>query len=103
VRAKREPPIRAQLRETRGDVLVEAAGDACLETDLQQLAFLRQSARRDRVTAKQPKAELSLELSDLLRERGLGHPQALGGRRKVQLLCDRREVSEVAQVHAHSH
>jgi hypothetical protein len=54
------------------------------------------------VAAKQRKAELSLELSDLLRKRGLGDSQALGGTREMKLLCHRREITEVAKVHIHS-
>ena len=131
VRAKREPPLGAQRRETRGDVLIEAAADAGLEADLEQLAFFPRALCRGgkrlfpvreqmpggrkqdfacgsqfdatAVAAKQRKAELSFELPDLLRERGLGHSQALGGTRKVKLLCDRGEVAQVAQVHVHSH
>jgi hypothetical protein len=130
VRAKREPPLGAQLHKTRRDVLIETAADARLEADLEQLAFLARALSRGgkrlfpvceqllgrrkqrlacsgqldatAVAAKQGKAELSLELSDLLRERGLGNPQALGRAREMKLLCHRREITEVAKVHIHS-
>jgi hypothetical protein len=110
VRAKREPPIRADRRETRRDVLIEAATDARLEADPEQLAFLARALRRGgqrlfpvseellggreqrlpcsgqldatAVAAKQRKAELSFELADLLRERGLGTRRRSAAREK---------------------
>jgi hypothetical protein len=131
VRAKLEPPLGAQLCETRCDLLIETAAHARLETDPEQLGFLvralgrggerllpvceqlpgggEQRLSRGRqldappLASKERKAELSLELADLLREGGLGNPQAFGRAREVKLLRDCREVAQVAQVDVHSH
>jgi hypothetical protein len=47
VRAKFEPPLRAQPRETRCNVLVQTATDARLKTDLKRLLFLVRALSRD--------------------------------------------------------
>ena len=50
----------------------------------------------------QRQADRLLELSDLLRERGLGDVLALGGAGEVPLLGERDEVAKLAKLHKQS-
>jgi hypothetical protein len=61
-------------------------------------------AERDpaRVAAQQRRAQVSLQLADLLAEHRLGDVQALGRSGEAQLLGNRDKVAQVAQVHVHS-
>ena len=98
--AKLEPPVRAQLGEPGDDVLVEAAADACLESDAEHSRFLvgaaaglverllpfpkqRPAGRQERATrrgeldaapvaAEERAAQLALELADRSWSSGCG-------------------------------
>ena len=59
------------------------------------------TALRD-VSVEQFDAQLGLELSDLLRQRRLGHVKPRGRPAEVTFLGDGDEVAEVAQIHMHS-
>ena len=54
------------------------------------------------VAQQQRRADLLLELADLLAQRRLGHVQALGRAAEVQLLGDDDEVAQVAELHGPS-
>jgi len=54
------------------------------------------------VTAQQPGPQRGLQCGDLLAERWLGQVQPLGGAGEAQLVGDRHEVPQVAQMHIHS-
>ena len=51
------------------------------------------------VAQQQRRADLLLELADLLAQRRLGHVQALRRAAEVQLLGDGDEVAQVAELH----
>ncbi len=55
------------------------------------------------VAQQQRRADLLLELADLLAQRRLGHVQALRGTAEVQLLGDGDEVAQVAELHDDRH
>ena len=66
------------------------------------MTFLN-AGRSDLHTATEPieklETDLSFEILNLSRERGLRHSQALRGPAEVFFLTDRDEVSEMAQFH----
>jgi hypothetical protein len=51
------------------------------------------------VAIEQASAEVSLELGELLAERGLGDGEAQGGAAEVELLGEGEDRAEVAQLH----
>ena len=99
--ADRQPPDLAALHPPR---LARGVLDG-----VEDLARAHEERRAGRgqldlalVAQQQRRADLLLELADLLAQRRLGHVQALRRAAEVQLLGDGDEVAQVAELHGPS-
>ncbi|MNV60044.1 hypothetical protein D3C71_1524960 [compost metagenome] len=75
-----------QAIEQRQGVVVQGMGGECRQQAL-VAAF------------EQAQVEAVFQLADLLRERGLGQRQALGGTAHMTFFIDRDEIAQLAEIH----
>ena len=100
-------PVNPTARRPNSPRAARSVSSAALSTAarISRAAHEQDLARRRELDAarravQQRHAELGLEPPDLLRERRLGHVQALGGAAEVAFLGDGDERAQVAELHA---